>query len=84
MDTMDQLFEVYKNVYFAQLEHDVRRHCGKLIATRLTRQEFEKYISDPSRDTESKRLLLNRLLDGREHLSANLPEHLQALAKRAA
>ncbi len=90
MDLMDKLFDLY-NANFDCLAEDIRRlnqekphlNYGPMLARRMTRDQFEQYLSN-GRETETKRLFLKRILLGNEHLYAILPDHLRSLAERAA
>lgn len=90
MDGMDVLFPRY-NEYFDHLEDEVRRVHQKdpahnpsaVLAKRMTREEFERYLNN-GRETESKRLFLRRILSGNDQLLAVLPDNLRSLAERAA
>ena len=86
METMDMLFEAY-NVDFDRLEQDVRRlnrrlgvaDVNKMWAKRLTREQFDNYLSASTPPSAAKRLLIEKLLHGRDHLLPSLPKHLATL-----
>lgn len=90
MDSMDKLYELYC-AYFDRLADDIRRldeekphlRYGPILAQRKTRERFVQYLLN-GRETETKRLFLKRILLGKEHLYAILPDPLRSLAERAA
>ena len=88
MNAMDELFALY-NEYFDRLEQNARRlndfypEPAEFPLRRKSREEFEEFMSSGVK-SESKRLWLRRVLNGRDELLPLLPEHVQSLARRAA
>ena len=88
LETAIRGLEFY-NEYFDRVEQNAARlnelypQPSEMPIVRKSREQFERFLSSGTA-SESKRLFLERVLNGREELLPLLPEHVRTLAGIAA